>query len=80
MYDLNFIKWYKGIAGNQNVHDVPNVLYDVTNMELSAQYSQINSSDVPGGNLFRETITTLSESGAPYEVPVPLNAMKGEDD
>ena len=67
-------------AGNQNSHDVTNVLYDVTSMELTAQYSQVNPSDMPEGNLHQETNTALSVSRAPYEIPVPLNATKNQDD
>ena len=57
-----------------------NVSYAVTNKELSVQYSQVNSSDMAGGKLYEETTTALSGLGAPYEIPVPLNAAKGEDD
>ena len=55
-------------------------MYDVANMELSAQYSQVSSLDIPEGKFYQEANTAISGSEAPYEIPAPLNATKGEDD
>ena len=65
------------LACKQNLIVVCNTLH--ISMELSAHYFQMNSSDIPAGNIYEETNPTVIRQAAPYEFPVPTDAARGLD-
>ena len=76
---LNSIHGIKAINEcKHNVHVFCNILYVST--KLSPNYSQMNSSDIPDGKLYEEINPAIISLGAPYEVPVPIDAARVLDD
>ena len=65
------------LACKQNLIVVCNTLH--ISMEFSEHYSQINSSDIPVGDIYEETNPAVIREGAPYEFPVATDAARGLD-
>ena len=66
-------------ASNQDLHGVQNTLYVETSIS-TAQYSQINSSEIQTGHVYEVASSAVVRQGYPYETPVPLGAFDGGND